>query len=434
MIGLGNAQIFSDRAGAGGGTGGAPTDATYIVVSLNATLTAERTLAAESGVLTTSDAGAGNNFTIGVATQGIGTPKIADRAVTYVKVQDVQSKRLLGRFATTSGSPQEITIGTNLTLTSDGALDAAAGSITLSTGQRLLGRFATTSGSSQEITVSGGLSLSTDGTLGLAQMPALTVKANSATGSANPLNATMAALNRMMAEKRRNSLHVFTDCFSDPASSTMRGSEWEAARIGIGTIDGQGTGPDSIQHPGILIIRSGTTASDGAYIATQTGGYRSLAGGERYELMFKQHVFAGSGEAGPGSRLYAGFADLSANAPPNEGAYFVLSPTGGLFGETALAAVRTTTPLIANLATGTWYRGLIEVNSVATTGVVFTAYNDSGTQLGQQTATANIPDGSTATMHARMFVRETRNASGVIDLASVDYITSWREGLTRGGT
>lgn len=47
----------------GGGGGGAPTDATYVTLSANATLTGERVLTVGSGMVLT-DAGAGNNATI----------------------------------------------------------------------------------------------------------------------------------------------------------------------------------------------------------------------------------------------------------------------------------------------------------------------------------------------------------------------------------
>ena len=46
-----------------GGAGGAPTDATYVTLTTNATLTAERTLAAGNG-MQLSDAGANNAVTL----------------------------------------------------------------------------------------------------------------------------------------------------------------------------------------------------------------------------------------------------------------------------------------------------------------------------------------------------------------------------------
>lgn len=53
---------------------------------------------------------------------------IANDAVTYAKIQNVTSQRLLGRYAGTAGDAQEITLGTGFTLnTSTGVLDFSGG-------------------------------------------------------------------------------------------------------------------------------------------------------------------------------------------------------------------------------------------------------------------------------------------------------------------
>lgn len=69
----------------GGGAGAAPVNATYIVVSLNGTLTNERTLAAGAG-LTSTDGGANGAFTLNVgAGTGI-TVSADDVAITATAV------------------------------------------------------------------------------------------------------------------------------------------------------------------------------------------------------------------------------------------------------------------------------------------------------------------------------------------------------------
>jgi hypothetical protein len=54
----------------GGGAGAAPVNATYLVVSLNGTLTAERVLVAGTG-LTSTDGGANGNFTVLIANTAV---------------------------------------------------------------------------------------------------------------------------------------------------------------------------------------------------------------------------------------------------------------------------------------------------------------------------------------------------------------------------
>lgn len=61
-------------AGGGGGGGGAPTNAQYVTLATDATLSDERVLAVASGELTKADSGAGGNVTLGLATVGTVTP------------------------------------------------------------------------------------------------------------------------------------------------------------------------------------------------------------------------------------------------------------------------------------------------------------------------------------------------------------------------
>lgn len=68
-------QVFpTPPAGSGGGGGGAPTNAQYVTLATDATLSDERVLAVTSGDLTRTDGGAGNNVTLGLATVGTVTP------------------------------------------------------------------------------------------------------------------------------------------------------------------------------------------------------------------------------------------------------------------------------------------------------------------------------------------------------------------------
>jgi hypothetical protein len=64
-----------------------------------------------------------------IAANAVTTPKIQDGAVVYDKIQDVTPNRLLGRGAT-AGPPEEIQVGTNLSL-SGGVLSASGGATNL---------------------------------------------------------------------------------------------------------------------------------------------------------------------------------------------------------------------------------------------------------------------------------------------------------------
>jgi hypothetical protein len=143
---------------------GAPTTATYVTITTDATLTNERTLAAEAGVLSLTDAGAGLAATLGVAANGISNAKlrqgaalsvignatnatanvadiaaatdghvlrrsgtalgfgtiatagIGDDQVTYAKLQNMTTQRLIGRTTAAAGDPEELSVTAPLTL------------------------------------------------------------------------------------------------------------------------------------------------------------------------------------------------------------------------------------------------------------------------------------------------------------------------------
>ncbi len=116
------------------------------------------------------------------------TWSIDNDAVTYAKIQNVTTSRLLGRATAGSGDVEEITLGTNLSFSgttlnasSGGVTDGDKGDITVSssgatwtidndavtyakiqnvTTNRLLGRVTAGSGDTEEITIGNGLSVS----------------------------------------------------------------------------------------------------------------------------------------------------------------------------------------------------------------------------------------------------------------------------------
>ena len=70
--------------------------------------------------------------TIAIKAAAVTTAKIANSNVTYAKIQDVVDARLLGRSAGSTGVVQELTVGSNLTL-SAGALNALRPAVALTT-------------------------------------------------------------------------------------------------------------------------------------------------------------------------------------------------------------------------------------------------------------------------------------------------------------
>jgi hypothetical protein len=85
-----------------GGAGGAPVDASYLTIAADATLTAERTLAAGAG-LALADGGANAAATLSVATAG----------VTSAMLRNSVGLSVIGRALQTTGVPGDITAGTD---------------------------------------------------------------------------------------------------------------------------------------------------------------------------------------------------------------------------------------------------------------------------------------------------------------------------------
>ena len=94
----------------GGGTGGAPTDASYVVMSSNATLSAERILTAGSGI-SISDGGANGNVTVSLDTTDIST--CTDSASDKI-IWDSTNNRLVCATDQTGGTSYWTQSGTSL--------------------------------------------------------------------------------------------------------------------------------------------------------------------------------------------------------------------------------------------------------------------------------------------------------------------------------
>jgi len=122
---------------------------TYIVVTNTGALTQERALAVEPTVLTLTDGGANSSITVSVVTNGI----------TFAKIQQISTDRLIGRDTAGTGNLEQLTVGNGLEFTGAGGIGVADNGITDarlrdSAAVSIIGRSANSSGDPADISAS----------------------------------------------------------------------------------------------------------------------------------------------------------------------------------------------------------------------------------------------------------------------------------------
>jgi len=206
---------------------------------------------------------------------------------------------------------------------------------------------------------------------------------------------------------------------------TFTTNEYVGAAISSGTNNTAiSTAIISPQHPGMVLLRSSTSANSGyRYFAQGNTGIR-IGGGERADIIFRT-------PADLSTITYRfGFTDSGSSADAVDGCYFELSGSGAIVGKTANNSTRTTSSTIATLSTDTWYHGVITINSDATQ-VDYTIYSEAGSSLGTQSITTNIPTASGR--ETLIGIVATSSGTTAIDLAWIDYAAmQWTKALVRG--
>ncbi len=364
----------------------------------------------------------------------IATAKIADNAITNAKLRDSAGLSVIGRSANTTGDPADITAatdghvlrrsGTSLgfgeVATAGIANDAVTNAKLANMATSMFkGRASSGTGDPEDLTAAQATALLDTFTASLKGLaPASgggTVNFLRADGSwAFPINA--------FSDLER-ALRLYPYFATDFLHNANIQPPSVIAVIASGTwVQTTGTA----NHPGVVVIRSSTTANSGA-TATVVATSLLLAGGEQFDVVFQT-------AASFSNLTYRfGFLDTTSSSDAGDGAYFQLSGSGALVAKTSNNSTRTTSSTIVTLSTSTWYHARVRLNASATS-VAFEIFNDSGTSLGSTSITTNIPTASGRETGAGFVA--TLNDTTVTDLALLDYMSVGFPGraLVRGAT
>jgi hypothetical protein len=138
----------------------------------------------------------------------------------------------------------------------------------------------------------------------------------------------------------------------------------------------------SANHPGIVRVTSSATANSG-WRATASDRIL-IGGGEIFDAILRPLTDMST------ITMRCGYTETTSVADNVDGVYFEQVGSGAVVGKTASNSSRTQSSTIATLSTNTWYHFRITVNSNASS-VKFEIFSDSGTLLGTQSITSDIP-------------------------------------------
>ena len=357
-----------------------------------------------------------------ITVSGTGTVWTIDNsAVTYAKIQDVAQTKLIGRTNTSSGPPQEITVGSGLklsgtTLSTDGVV---SGTTTITAGTGLTGGVqALSSNVSVGVdfgTVSGKVCEGNDARLTDARTPT-THKTSHETGGTDaiaPADIGAAAATHThgvgdLTAGSASSGQVLTyngtawapatpagGSAFDPATKSETWSDFLGANAQPWTTLTNGTGASTsfsnsggAPNPGVISLSTGTTSTGRAAVGSNNQDALVLG---TYAHTFSTAVLLFTNVSTATERFIVEAGFLDALNGPTEGVYFRYSDNinGGNW-ECVCSSGGSSTTVDSGTAVAdtVWYRFDIEVNAAASS-VVFKL---NGSTVA--TITTNIPSGT----------------------------------------
>lgn len=168
----------------------------------------------------------------------------------------------------------------------------------------------------------------------------------------------------------------------------------------------------SVNHPGIVLVQSSTTANSGWRVAS-TGDRMRIGGGEQFDIViYTPAVFTAN-------TFRAGFLDTASSAAPTDGVWMSFSGSGAVTGNTSSNGSASATATLQTLSASTWYHMRIRGNAGATV-FVFEIFGDTGNFQSQASLSTDIP--TAAGREVGVGFVATNSGTTIADIVTVDYM------------
>ena len=266
----------------------------FVTVTPGTTVTNSTTLDATTlnllGTPSVDVTGTVDGGSLSLSAGSVGTTELASDAVTFAKMQNIDSDRLIGRDSAGSGDPEQITVGGGLQFTGSGGVEIAARGVTEAklfevTTKKLLGRNATTNGDVQQITVGGGLALSDGGVLSAS---------NTITTYSSPSGLAIPAAGGQVAGFNHSlggypsSYVVFAQCVNVSGSNGFANGD----RVSIDSIQGDSDVPAFVAWATNAQLGLRRTNQVNLYLNNKSTGARTIISSSDWQLYFEAVRFS----------------------------------------------------------------------------------------------------------------------------------------------
>lgn len=376
------AEGVQDTMGFGGLTAGTNISLTYddpantIIINavLPADLVAIDALGGTSGLLrktgtdtwsldTSTFLTANQTITLSGDVTGSGTTAISatipNDTVTFAKIQNIATAKLLGRGTAGTGDVEEITLGTNLSLTGT-TLNAS-------------------SSSSVEIAKNGGSTVGTRPRINFIEGSNVTLTVADDAGN-NEVDVTIAASGGGGGVPYGESYVGYTDC----ANTSTDLAPFLAFGHSNGTISQVASLPLLVNHPGIVALNAGGNSNSGYRVMSLD---MALDGGERLDCLF---MLPANPTGGATRNCRLGWTTASNPAVGLANGACIKIVDLAVVAEAATSGTRTEHGTGYTLSVDTWYQGIV---TIATDGLScrFQLLLNDGTSVWDVTISSNVP-------------------------------------------